>query len=158
LINTNLAVSNMEKENKLCLQKMQLLNEEKKKTVTEEQLKYNEISQKCENFIKDFKSKVEGSIPDKTVLISENEKLKAQLEEAIKNANELKETLENQMKDKELKTQKIEDELRNDIKTRMEELVKFILILDLHKSKDFDRKYGAKEPKYVVCSKVRGSK
>ena len=116
-------MAELEKVNKLSLQRLQALNDEKKKLLKEEQSKFNEINQKCENFIKDFKSKIEASAPDKETLVNENEKLKAQLQEAISNAKELKETLENQMKEKEMKTQKIENELRNDIKTNMEELV-----------------------------------
>jgi hypothetical protein len=53
--------------------------------------------------------------------------LKSQLEQAVKEANELKETLENEMKDKEVKTRRIEEELRTDIRVKMEEIVRAIL-------------------------------
>lgn len=66
-------------------------------------------------------------MPDKEVLISDNEKLKVQLQEAIDSANQLKETLETQMSEKEIKTNKIEEELRNDIKTKMEDIVRINL-------------------------------
>ena len=116
-------LAELEKVNKLSLQRLQALNEEKKKLIQDEKNKFNEINQKCENFVKDFKSKIEGSVPDKETLVSENENLKAQLEEAISNANKLKESLENQMKEKEVKTQTIEEELRSDIKKKMEDIV-----------------------------------
>jgi hypothetical protein len=117
-----------EKINKISLQKLQYLNDEKKKLIQEEQKKFQEINEKCENFIKDFKTKIDDSIPDKEILSSENEKLKSQLEQAVKEANELKESLENEMKDKEVKTRRIEEELRTDIRVKMEEIVRTSLI------------------------------
>ncbi len=53
--------------------------------------------------------------------------MKSQLEQAVKEANELKETLENEMKDKEVKTRRIEEELRTDIRVKMEEIVRAFL-------------------------------
>ena len=123
MLNANINLAELEKVNKLSLQRLQALNEEKKKLIQDEKNKFNEINQKCENFVKDFKSKIEGSVPDKETLVSENENLKAQLEEAISNANKLNESLENQMKEKEVKTQTIEEELRSDIKKKMEDIV-----------------------------------
>jgi len=117
-----------EKINKISLQKLQYLNDEKKKLIQEEQKKFQEINEKCENFIKDFKTKIDDSIPDKEILSSENEKLKSQLEQAVKEANELKESLENEMKDKEVKTRRIEEELRTDIRVKMEEIERNSLI------------------------------
>ncbi len=123
-----MTLAESEKINKISLQKLQYLNDEKKKLIQEEQKKFQEINEKCENFIKDFKTKIDDSIPDKEILSSENEKLKSQLEQAVKEANELKESLENEMKDKEVKTRRIEEELRTDIRVKMEEIVRTSLI------------------------------
>jgi hypothetical protein len=125
LINSNVNLSELERINKLSLQKLQELNEEKKKLINDEKNKFSEINLKCENFMNDFKSKIETSIPNMDTLVNENQTLKAKLDEAIKNANDLKESLESQMKEKDTHSQKVEVEIRNDIKNHLEEIVPY---------------------------------
>jgi DNA repair exonuclease SbcCD ATPase subunit len=81
-INTlNNKVSSGEKYSKMLLEKCNQLNEEKKKLVQEETEKRNELIKKCEDFMKDMQSKFEKEIPEKELLIRENDDLRKKLEE-----------------------------------------------------------------------------
>lgn len=65
----------------MLLEKCNQLNEEKKKLVIEETEKRNELIVKCENFMKEMQSKFEKEIPEKEMLIRENDELRKKLEE-----------------------------------------------------------------------------
>ena len=125
LIKTNTRCTELEKLNKFYLEKLKEINEEKKTIINEEKAKRNEIVTKCEDFMKEFQQKFEASIPEKEELIKENEMLKKKLEEYVYNTNQIKENLESQMLLKDKQNLLFEEELRNQIKLKMEEFVNF---------------------------------
>jgi hypothetical protein len=77
----NSKVNSSEKYSKMLLEKCNQLNEEKKKLIIEETEKRNELIKRCEDFMKDMQSKFEKEIPEKEMLIKENDDLRKKLQE-----------------------------------------------------------------------------
>jgi len=116
LINTNHKVSENERYNKLLLDKVMEINEEKRKILQEEANKRGEIVKKCEDFVKEVQEKFNNSLPEREALIKENDLLKKKLEET---QVFIKENLETTFK---LKNLQIEDEFKKSMNTKMEEI------------------------------------
>lgn len=98
-------IASGEKYSKMLLDKCNQLNEEKKKIIIDESEKRNELIKKCEDFMKDMQSKFEKEIPEKELLIKENEQLRKKLdetkvfiEEKLESAQKSKEMFEQSMK------------------------------------------------------------
>lgn len=77
----NNKINSSEKYSKMLLEKCNQLNEEKKKLIIEETEKRNELIKRCEDFMKDMQSKFEKEIPEKEMLIKENDDLRQKLQE-----------------------------------------------------------------------------
>jgi len=99
------------------------IKEEKTIILKDEKAKREELTLKCENFMKDLQSKYEREIPERDEIIKENEMLRKKFEEYVQNTTTIKDNLENQMKLKEMQTTAFEEEFRGQIKEKMEELV-----------------------------------
>lgn len=77
----NNKVNSSDKYSKMLLEKCNQLNEEKKKLLVEETEKRNELIKRCEDFMKDMQAKFEKEIPEKEMLIKENDDLRKKLQE-----------------------------------------------------------------------------
>lgn len=99
------------------------LLDEKTIILKEERLKREEITNKCEIFMKDLQAKYESEIPEKNEIIKENDMLRKKFEEYVANTTSIKDNLESQMKLKEQQTNAFEEEFRGQVKAKMEELV-----------------------------------
>ena len=78
--------------------------------------------------MKDLQSKYEKEIPERDIIIKENEMLRSKFEEYVQNTTNIKDNLENQMKLKEQQTVQFEEEFRGQVKLKMEELVSIVRI------------------------------
>ncbi len=79
--------------------------------------------------MKELQSKYEKEMPEREELIKENERLRKQFEDYVASTNTLKEDLENQMKLKADQTSAFEDKFKGEIKTQIEDLVSFYLLI-----------------------------
>ena len=100
------------------------LNEEKKKIISDEVNKRNDIIKKTEDYMREYQDTFENVIPEKEALMRENMMLKQKIEAYIQNTKAIKENVENQIKLKDQQNFMFEDELRNQIKTKMDEISK----------------------------------
>jgi len=101
----NSKITSSDKYNKMLLEKCNQLKEEKKAVQYEEAEKRNELVKKCEDFMKDMQTKFEKEIPEKELLIKENDELRQKLqetkvliEEKLDFANKSKSMLEESLK------------------------------------------------------------
>ncbi len=106
------------------MQKMNDLQEEKKKIIKDEMAKRNEIIKKTEDYMKEYQQNFENDVPEKEALLRENMILKQKIEAYVQNTKAIKENVENQMKLKDQQNLMFEDELKNQIKSKMDELSK----------------------------------
>lgn len=105
-----------DKYSKMLLDKCNQLNEEKKKLVIEETEKRNELIKKCEDFMKDMQSKFEKEIPEKEMLIKENEDLRKKLDET-------KVIIEEKLDIAQKSKQMYEETIKNGLEVKLKELM-----------------------------------
>ncbi len=124
LENINTKIATLDKNNKFYMQKMNELQEEKKKIIKDEMAKRNEIIKKTEDYMKEYQQNFENDVPEKEALLRENMILKQKIEAYVLNTKAIKENVENQMKLKDEQNLMFEGELKNQIKSKMDELSK----------------------------------
>jgi hypothetical protein len=107
-----------EKMNKLYTEKLNKLIEERKKFLLDENEKRNLIVKEAEEYVKELQARYEKELPEKQLLIQENQRLRQEIETYINESLNIKETIENKLKIKEQTEQ--EDSYKNEIKTVME--------------------------------------
>ena len=100
------------------------LNEEKKKIISEEVNKRNEVIKKTEDYMREYQQTFENFVPEKEALMRENMILKQKIDAYFQNTKAIKENVESQMKLKDQQNSMFEDELRNQIKSKMDEISK----------------------------------
>lgn len=111
-----------DKYNAILMDKIKQLTEEKNKILTEENEKRNQIIKETENFVKDIQNKYQEELPERQMLLDENQKLRKELDESIKYTIGIKEMIENQKNKKLTKTKELEHEYKNNMSTKMEYL------------------------------------
>jgi hypothetical protein len=119
-LNTNLG--NKEKFGKMIVEKINKINTEKQKIITDESEKRNELVKETENFVRALQNKYEEELPEKKRLIEENGELRIKIENCIRNSGNLKEVLENKLKEKEKISETMENKLKVELKSKMEKL------------------------------------
>ena len=124
LTNVNSKIATLEKNNKFYMQKMNDLQEEKKKIIKDEVAKRNDIIKKTEEYMKDYQQNFENGVPEKEALLRENMILKQKIDAYIENTKAIKENVENQMKLKDQQNLLFEEELKNQINSKIDELSK----------------------------------
>jgi hypothetical protein len=120
MIDKKIFLTKTEKANKLCLEKLRELNDEKKKLIEEEKAKYDKLFNKCEG----YKVRVETFLPDLEVLIAENKQLNCRLEQVKKESDTFKEYMKTNLENKGLNKQKIEMEAWEEVDDEFEDIVK----------------------------------
>jgi chromosome segregation ATPase len=118
----NRKISDKEKYSKLIIEKINVINGDKQKIISEESEKRNQIVKETENFVRSLQSKYEEELPEKKKLIEENQLLRNEIEQCIKNSGNLKDLLESQLKEKEKASEDIENKIKNDLKSKMESM------------------------------------
>lgn len=111
-----------ERYNKILIDKIKILTEEKNKILTEENEKRNKIIKDTENFVKDIQSKYQDELPDRQKLIDENQLLRQELDESIKYTMSIKQLIESQKEIKETKAKELENEYKNMMGPKIEGL------------------------------------
>jgi chromosome segregation ATPase len=100
------------------------LQEEKKKIISEEQAKRAELIKKTEDYMKEYQQTFESVVPEKEALMRENMVMKQKIEAYVENTKAIKENVENQLKLKDQQNGVFEEEMRSQIRSKMEELSK----------------------------------
>jgi hypothetical protein len=103
--------------------------EEKNEIAKYEKERREEITKKCEDFIKEIQQKYEKDLTEKEELIRENDMLRKNLQEYISNTSAIKENMEAQIKLKEQQTLSYENEFKQQVKERIDEIVKIIITI-----------------------------
>lgn len=116
----NKKYSDKEKVAKMIIDKIQLINEEKNKIILEESEKRSKCVKETEEFVKDLQNKYQAEIPEKQKLLEENQILRKDIEKCVEETIKMKDAIEKQMKEKEQRAFYLENEYKNDIKTKME--------------------------------------
>jgi hypothetical protein len=119
-LNTNL--NNKEKFGKMIVEKINKINTDKQKIITDESEKRNDLVKETENFVRALQTKYEEELPEKKRLLEENAELRINIENCIRNSGSLKEVLENKLKEKEKFSETMENKLRVELKSKMEKL------------------------------------
>jgi len=110
----------VEKHNKLLLEKVKEMNEEKSLAEKEEKIKREDIQKKCEDFKNDVVSKFQST--DVTAIQADNQNLKNKLEEYKENTKKITENLELQLKMKETQNLNFEEQFKTQISSKFNEL------------------------------------
>jgi chromosome segregation ATPase len=118
----NRKINDKEKYSKLIIEKINVINADKQKIISEESEKRNVVVKETENFVRTLQSKYEEELPEKKKLIEENQLLRSEIEQCIKNSGNLKDLLESQLKEKEKASEDIENKIKNDLKSKMENM------------------------------------
>lgn len=121
-INEDLTTKFNNKDNfsKLLIEKIKTINEEKNKIIYEETEIRNKLVKETEEFVKSLQEKHELELPEKQKLIEENQRLRKEIENTVKETIEMKESFENKLKEKEKKALDFEINYKNDLRTKME--------------------------------------
>lgn len=113
----NRKINDKEKYSKLIIEKINVINADKQKIISEESEKRNVVVKETENFVRTLQSKYEEELPEKKKLIEENQLLRSEIEQCIKNSGNLKDLLESQLKEKEKASEDIENKIKKDRKS-----------------------------------------
>ena len=115
-------LADKEKYSKLLIDKINMINQEKNQIISEESEKRNNMVKETEAFVRSLQPKYEEELKEKMKLIEENQNLRSEIEKLIQNSNGLKDVLENQLKEREKMSENMESKIKNDLKSRMENL------------------------------------
>jgi hypothetical protein len=111
-----------EKLNKLLINKINSIIDDRDKELISESERKNKIVMDTENFVKELQGNYEADFPEKQELINENQRLRTQIEEYVKESINIKESIENKLKVNDPSNSEESLSFTNDLKTRMEEV------------------------------------
>jgi hypothetical protein len=106
----------------MLIEKIKNMTEEKNKVLLEENEKRNQIIKETEEFVKNIQNKYQEELPERQKLIEENQKLREELDESIKYTMNIKQLIEAQKDKKEKKAKDLEEEYKNTVNTKIEQL------------------------------------
>lgn len=110
----------IEKHNKMLLERVKEMNEDKSRVEKEEKKRSEDILKKCEDFKQDVVSKFKGT--DIETILADNENLKSKLEEYKENTLKITENLQLQLKMKEAQNENFEQTFKTQITSKFDEL------------------------------------
>jgi chromosome segregation ATPase len=120
---TNLKIQTIERNNKLLLEKVKEVTDEKNGKIQEEKEKREQLERKCEEFKKDVDEKFSKDVIDKEQIIEDNNKLRVKLEEYKVNMEAIKANLEEQIDDKNKQANDFETDFKTQIQSKMDEML-----------------------------------
>jgi hypothetical protein len=91
-----------EKLFKLFNDKLSALIEDRKAFLLQENEKRNKIVQECEEYVRELQGKYERDLPEKQLLIQENQNLRQEIETYISESMTIKDTIENKLQNKDV--------------------------------------------------------
>jgi hypothetical protein len=111
-----------DKLNKMLIDKINKIVDERKTALQEESEIRSEIVKKTEEYVKNVQQKYEAELPEKEKLIKENQELRQKIEEYVLESKGIKDSIENKLKSKENQVGLDEETFKLNIKVQMEEV------------------------------------
>jgi hypothetical protein len=121
--NVNFKIQTIEKNNKLLLDKVKEVTDDKNTRIVEEKQKREELERKCEEFKRDVDEKFSKDVIDKDQIIKDNDNLRTKLEEYKTNMESIKANLEKQIDCKNNQDVDMQSDFKSQIQTRMDEML-----------------------------------
>lgn len=109
-----------EKFTSLLRDKIKYVKNEKIKIIQDITLQRNLIVQKTENYVKEFQEKFHGDLPEKQILIEENQRLRKEIDEISKKSDSIRENIEKEIQEKERKNNEFQNDFINISKQKLE--------------------------------------
>jgi len=82
----------------------------------------NKVVKETEDYVKELQAQYELTLPEKQKLIEENQQLRRDIDACVKDTMSMKDSIEDKMKEKDEKTVELENEYKNSIRSKMEEM------------------------------------
>jgi hypothetical protein len=121
--NVNFKIQTIEKNNKILLDKVKEVTDEKNIKIIEEKEKREELQRKCEEFRKDVDEKFSKDVIDKDQIIKDNDNLRTKLEEYKTNMEAIKANLEEQIDNKDKQANEFQVDFKSQIQTKIDEML-----------------------------------